>query len=173
MLRVSLGPVQHVMQYPTLHFTTATWIRPPVSGPRLRSFDINKPSMAQIPPPPSQPPHQKLPPLLRPQPGQEAVSPLPHNVTRIVSIARTTPDLDSSEAGVCRHLAHQIERLGRGCDGGRGAAGGGECGGGADAGEDWAAGIEDGHVACAVDVSMEGHVKRRCSGGRTVAPCMA
>lgn len=173
MLRVSLRPVQHVMQCATLHFTTANWIRLPVSGPRLPLLDINKLSMAQIPPSPSQPPHQKLPPLLRSQPGQEAVSPLPHNVTRIVSIARTTPDLDSSETGVCRHLAHQIERLGRACDGGRGAAGGGERGGSADAGDDWAAGIEDGHVACPADVSMERHVRRRCSGGRTVAPWMA
>jgi hypothetical protein len=85
--------------------------------------------MAQIPPSPSQPPHQQLPPLLSPQPAQEPMSPLPHNMTRVVRIPRTAANLDARKARVGRDLANEVKRLRRGCGGGGSTAGRGERGG--------------------------------------------
>jgi hypothetical protein len=58
-------------------------------------------SMTQIPPPLLQPPHQQLPSLLRPNPAQKPMSPLSHQMTRVVRISRTAADLHATQAGMC------------------------------------------------------------------------
>ena len=50
-------------------------------------------SMTQIPPSLLQPPHKQLPTLLRPYPAQEPMSPLPHQVARVIRITRPASNL--------------------------------------------------------------------------------
>jgi hypothetical protein len=67
------------------------------------------PSMTQIPPPLLNPPHQRLPPLLRPNPTQKPMSPLPHQMARVVRISRTASDLHATQARMRRDFAGEIE----------------------------------------------------------------
>lgn len=104
--------------------------------------------MAQVPPPPRQPPHQQLPPLLGPQASQEAVSPLPHKVRRVVCVSGTAADLHAGKGRRCGDLGHDVERLRGRSEGRGGCAGRGEGRGhGGCGGEYGAAGVEERHVA--------------------------
>lgn len=107
----------------------------------------NIPLMAQVRPPLGQSPHQELPPLLRSQPAEEAVSPLPHKVRRVVCVAGSAADLYACKSGRRRDLAHDVERLGRG-GGCRGSsAGGRERGRHGRGGEHGTPRVEERHVA--------------------------
>jgi hypothetical protein len=107
----------------------------------------NIPLMAQVRPALGQSPHQELPPLLRSQPAQEAVSPLPHKVRRVVCVAGSAADLHACKSGRRRDLAHDVERLGRGGECRGSGAGGRERGRHGRGGEHGTPRVEEGHVA--------------------------
>jgi hypothetical protein len=107
----------------------------------------NIPLMAQVRPSLGQSPHQELPPLLRSQPAQEAVSPLPHKVRRVVCVAGSAADLHACKSGRRRDLAHDVERLGRGGECRGSGAGGREHGRHGRGGEHGTPRVEEGHVA--------------------------
>lgn len=76
--------------------------------------------MTDIPPALLQPPHNHLPPLLRPYPAQKPMSPLPHNMARIIRVARPAANLYATEARVRGDFAGEVEGRGRGCGEGSG-----------------------------------------------------
>lgn len=118
--------------------------------------------MAQIPPPPRQPPHQQLPPLLRPQPAQKPVSPLPHDMAWVVCVSGTAPNLYASEGGRRRDLGHEVKSVRGWGDCSGGWAGRGEGRGHGQREERRSASVEEGHVACSIDRSVR---RVRCMGG--------
>jgi hypothetical protein len=72
--------------------------------------------MTQIPPPLLQPPHQQRASLLRLNPAQKPMSPLPHNMRRIIRVSRSAANLHAAHARMCRDLAGQIERFAGGSE---------------------------------------------------------
>lgn len=104
-------------------------------------------SMAQIPPPLDQPPHQHLPPLLGPQAAQKPVSPLPDEVTRVVRVSGTAADLHACKGRRRADLGHDVERLCGGGESGAGCTRSGEGRGERRGGEHGAARAEEGYAS--------------------------
>jgi hypothetical protein len=65
--------------------------------------------MTQIPPSLLQPSHQQRPPLLRANPAQKPMSPLPHELARVVRVSRPAANLHAAQARVCGDLASEVE----------------------------------------------------------------
>lgn len=73
--------------------------------------------MTQIPPSLLQPSHQQLPALLCPYSAQKTMSPLPHKMAWVISIAGTATNLGGSQSWVKRDLGGEIKSASRRNDG--------------------------------------------------------
>lgn len=64
--------------------------------------------MTQNPPPLRPPPQQNRPPRPTPLPCQKPMSPFPHEMARIVRVARSVADLDPRQGGVGGDFGEEV-----------------------------------------------------------------